>query len=365
MWVATLPFASTMPTWRTSRPLSPASERGQRLGRGAARLHQREARAGRTTGRRTTGSPPRPRPASAHGTARADREPVRLHGHAQLAGARGRAPRSSTCGRAAGARRAARSDGERAAPAWRPPRWTGMRAGPIMPEFRGCAKPGRRASNARGCKRGWMSKEDLIELQGVVTEVLAGGNYKVKCGENHEVLARLNGKMRQFRIRVIAGRPRDRRRLALRPQARPHHLPRQVAARPAGLQEPLARSRIPTERMDSPVAIPRDRRSRRWSSCAAEIPAAHPSAAILGEERMGAGVAVGADRVLTAHYLVLGASRRRGAPASTAGRATSRRITRRPRDGPRPAHARRGRRCAPAAARAERRSRARARPSSS
>ena len=50
-----------------------------------------------------------------------------------------------------------------------------------------------------------MSKEDLIELQGVVTEVLAGGNYKVKCGENHEVLARLNGKMRQFRIRVIQG----------------------------------------------------------------------------------------------------------------------------------------------------------------
>ncbi len=62
-----------------------------------------------------------------------------------------------------------------------------------------------------------MSKEDLIELQGVVTEVLAGGNYKVKCGENHEVLARLNGKMRQYR------------RLALRPQARPHHLPREVA----------------------------------------------------------------------------------------------------------------------------------------
>jgi len=49
------------------------------------------------------------------------------------------------------------------------------------------------------------SKEDLIELQGVVTEVLAGGNYKVKVAENHEVLARLNGKMRQFRIRVIQG----------------------------------------------------------------------------------------------------------------------------------------------------------------
>jgi S1-C subfamily serine protease len=41
----------------------------------------------------------------------------------------------------------------------------------------------------------------------------------------------------------------------------------------------------------------------------AEIPRAHASAAILGEERMGAGVAVSRDHVLTAHYLVLGASR--------------------------------------------------------
>jgi S1-C subfamily serine protease len=40
----------------------------------------------------------------------------------------------------------------------------------------------------------------------------------------------------------------------------------------------------------------------------AEIPEDHPSAAVLGGERMGAGVAVSPDRVLTAHYLVLGAS---------------------------------------------------------
>jgi S1-C subfamily serine protease len=39
-----------------------------------------------------------------------------------------------------------------------------------------------------------------------------------------------------------------------------------------------------------------------------QIPSRHPSAAVLGEERMGAGVAVGPDRVLTAHYLVLGAT---------------------------------------------------------
>jgi S1-C subfamily serine protease len=40
-----------------------------------------------------------------------------------------------------------------------------------------------------------------------------------------------------------------------------------------------------------------------------EVPARHPSAAVLGEERMGAGVAVAPDRVLTAHYLVLGAAK--------------------------------------------------------
>jgi len=41
----------------------------------------------------------------------------------------------------------------------------------------------------------------------------------------------------------------------------------------------------------------------------AAIPSRHPSASILGEERMGAGVVVSPEHVLTAHYLVLGASR--------------------------------------------------------
>jgi S1-C subfamily serine protease len=41
----------------------------------------------------------------------------------------------------------------------------------------------------------------------------------------------------------------------------------------------------------------------------AAIPVKHPSASVLGEERMGAGVAVTSEHLLTAHYLVLGASR--------------------------------------------------------
>lgn len=39
----------------------------------------------------------------------------------------------------------------------------------------------------------------------------------------------------------------------------------------------------------------------------AQIPARHPSAALLGEERLGSGVASGPGVVVTAHYLVLGA----------------------------------------------------------
>jgi serine protease Do len=59
--------------------------------------------------------------------------------------------------------------------------------------------------------------------------------------------------------------------------------------------------------LDAPVSIARDTIPSTVFLRSA-VPAAHASAAVLGEERMGAGVAVAADRVLTAHYLVLGAS---------------------------------------------------------
>ena len=59
---------------------------------------------------------------------------------------------------------------------------------------------------------------------------------------------------------------------------------------------------------DSPVLIPRVA-APSVVYLRAEVPATHPSAPILGEERMGAGVAVSGEHVLTAHYIVLGASR--------------------------------------------------------
>jgi serine protease Do len=59
--------------------------------------------------------------------------------------------------------------------------------------------------------------------------------------------------------------------------------------------------------MDVSVAIPRSAVAS-IVFIESDIPATHPSASILGEERLGAGVAVGPDRVLTAHYLVMGAA---------------------------------------------------------
>lgn len=60
--------------------------------------------------------------------------------------------------------------------------------------------------------------------------------------------------------------------------------------------------------MDSHVAVPRQAVASTVL-LRSEVPERHPSAGILGRERLGAGVAIAADRVLTAHYLILGASR--------------------------------------------------------
>lgn len=50
-----------------------------------------------------------------------------------------------------------------------------------------------------------MAKEELLEFEGVVTEVLPNGNFRVKLDNDHEILAYTGGKMRQFRIRTGAG----------------------------------------------------------------------------------------------------------------------------------------------------------------
>jgi len=51
----------------------------------------------------------------------------------------------------------------------------------------------------------FVSKDDLIDMQGTVVAVHSGGLYRVQCDAGHEVLAQLSGRMRRFRIKVVPG----------------------------------------------------------------------------------------------------------------------------------------------------------------
>jgi translation initiation factor IF-1 len=48
-------------------------------------------------------------------------------------------------------------------------------------------------------------KEEGIELEGVVSDVLPSAMFRVALDNGHKVLATAAGKMRKFRIRVLAG----------------------------------------------------------------------------------------------------------------------------------------------------------------
>ena len=88
-----------------------------------------------------------------------------------------------------------------------------------------------------------MAKEETIELEGVVNEVLPNTVFRVQLDNQHEITAYASGKMRKHRIRILAGdrvtvemspydltkgrisfRHKDER--AAPPTARPHYRPR-------------------------------------------------------------------------------------------------------------------------------------------
>lgn len=50
-----------------------------------------------------------------------------------------------------------------------------------------------------------MAKEELLEMEGVVNEVLPDTRFRVTLENGFEVSAYASGKMRKHRIRVLAG----------------------------------------------------------------------------------------------------------------------------------------------------------------
>lgn len=59
-----------------------------------------------------------------------------------------------------------------------------------------------------------MAKQEAIEMEGVVTEVLPDQNFRVELENGHEILAYAAGRMSRYRIRVLVG---DRVSVALSP----------------------------------------------------------------------------------------------------------------------------------------------------
>ncbi|MEM9668620.1 MAG: translation initiation factor IF-1 [Pseudomonadota bacterium] len=50
-----------------------------------------------------------------------------------------------------------------------------------------------------------MAKEELLEFNGTVMELLPNATFRVQLENEHEIIAHTSGKMRKNRIRVLTG----------------------------------------------------------------------------------------------------------------------------------------------------------------
>lgn len=92
-----------------------------------------------------------------------------------------------------------------------------------------------------------MAKEDLIELEGAVLELLPDARFRVQLDNGHETLAYSSGKMKKNRIRILAG---DRVTVEMTPYdlskgriSYRHKDERAAALRPTGPARPQFRKR--------------------------------------------------------------------------------------------------------------------------
>ena len=68
----------------------------------------------------------------------------------------------------------------------------------------------------------YMSKGDLLEMEGVIQDALGGGQYTIKVDQGGAMVrAQLSGRMRRHHIRVLPG---DRVRVAVSPYDLSHGL---------------------------------------------------------------------------------------------------------------------------------------------
>lgn len=57
-----------------------------------------------------------------------------------------------------------------------------------------------------------MARQDNIEIEGVITDKIPGGKFKVKLQNDHELVCTVSGKIRMSNIRLVVG---DKVKIAL------------------------------------------------------------------------------------------------------------------------------------------------------
>ena len=91
---------------------------------------------------------------------------------------------------------------------WRPAKWAGIRAsfgGALVNRYTAQVQRTRRPPSRRRRVSDDSDKNELkdaVEVDGVISESLSNGFYKVEIAGGHSVLARLAGKMTKGHIRV-------------------------------------------------------------------------------------------------------------------------------------------------------------------
>ncbi len=50
-----------------------------------------------------------------------------------------------------------------------------------------------------------MAKQDLIKLDGIITEALSNAMFRVELENGHEIVAHISGKMRMHYIKILPG----------------------------------------------------------------------------------------------------------------------------------------------------------------
>lgn len=66
-----------------------------------------------------------------------------------------------------------------------------------------------------------MAKDDLVQIEGKITDLRGGGTYAITLDNGVNVSARLCGKMKKFKIRIVVG---DRVTVAVSPYDTSHGL---------------------------------------------------------------------------------------------------------------------------------------------